>query len=225
MRRIAVGDIHGCSRTFRALIEEEINLSFEDEIYLLGDYVDRGPDSKGVLDYIFELIDSGYNVKPLKGNHEEDLLKYNQEEFRYLEWHLSKNHSLNLLDGEGLQNKYADFFESLPYYYELEHCYIVHAGFNFSSEDPFSDRDGMLVQRDFTYSEEHLKGKTVIHGHQPAYIDIIQERINKREKIIPLDNGVPYVKRHKVYEHTQLGGLCGLDIDSYELYRCLNRDM
>jgi len=225
MRRIIVGDIHGCSRTFRALAEEEICLTREDELYLLGDYVYRGPDSKGVLDYILELIERGYNIRPLRGNHEDDLLKYNREEFRYLEWHLARNNSLNLLDGEGLQAKYAGFFEGLPYYFELEHCYIVHAGFNFSSVDPFADRDGMLVQRDFAYSEKHLKGKTVIHGHQPAYIGVIQERVRNRDRLIPFDNGVPYVKKHKIYDHTRLGGLCALDIDSYDLYRALNRDM
>ena len=110
MRRIVVGDIHGCSQTFRSLAEEEIRLAGNDILYLLGDYVDRGPDSKGVLDYIMDLMQGGYDVRPLRGNHEEDLLKYNQEEFRYMEWHLAKNNSLNLLDGEKLQKKYVDFF-------------------------------------------------------------------------------------------------------------------
>jgi serine/threonine protein phosphatase 1 len=48
MRRFAISDIHGCARTFGALLNK-INLSPVDELFLLGDFIDRGPDSKGVL--------------------------------------------------------------------------------------------------------------------------------------------------------------------------------
>ena len=62
-RTFAIGDLHGCSRTFRKLILENINLQKEDELYCLGDYVDRGPDSKGVIDFILELKEKGYKVQ------------------------------------------------------------------------------------------------------------------------------------------------------------------
>jgi len=51
MKKFAISDIHGCAKTFKALLKK-INFSKEDELYLLGDYIDRGPDSKGVIDYI-----------------------------------------------------------------------------------------------------------------------------------------------------------------------------
>jgi len=61
MRRFAISDIHGCVQTFQDLLLS-IKLSEEDELYLLGDYIDRGPDSQGVLDTIFDLWDAGFKV-------------------------------------------------------------------------------------------------------------------------------------------------------------------
>ena len=60
--RWVVPDIHGHIKTLRTLIEERLELQKSDSIYFLGDYIDRGPDSKGVLDYIMSLQNSGYEV-------------------------------------------------------------------------------------------------------------------------------------------------------------------
>ncbi|MEL6721291.1 MAG: metallophosphoesterase, partial [Bacteroidota bacterium] len=54
MAKYAISDIHGCSKSFQALLEK-INFSPKDELYLLGDYIDRGPDSKGVIDHVLSL--------------------------------------------------------------------------------------------------------------------------------------------------------------------------
>ena len=74
MTRYAIGDIHGGSKTFRALLDT-LNLKHNDRLYLLGDYVDRGNDSKGVLDLILQLIDSGYDLRPVRGNHDDMMLR------------------------------------------------------------------------------------------------------------------------------------------------------
>lgn len=65
-----VSDIHGCSKTLRALLRS-ISLTPTDTVYFLGDYVDRGPDSKGVLDIVMGMP----NAICLKGNHEDMMLK------------------------------------------------------------------------------------------------------------------------------------------------------
>ena len=75
MRKIAVSDIHGCLKTFKALVEEQVVLNPQDELYLLGDFIDRGPDSKGVLDYVMQLDEAGYQVHCLRGNHEDMMLQ------------------------------------------------------------------------------------------------------------------------------------------------------
>ena len=54
MRRFAIGDIHGCSKALRTLLEV-IDPQPEDELIFLGDYIDRGSDSRGVVDQIIEL--------------------------------------------------------------------------------------------------------------------------------------------------------------------------
>ena len=74
MTRYAVGDIHGGAKTFKALLKR-LQLQQGDQLYLLGDYIDRGPDSKGVLEIILELMISGYDVRPVRGNHDDMLLQ------------------------------------------------------------------------------------------------------------------------------------------------------
>ena len=73
--RFAIGDIHGCLKTLKALVENEIQLGKDDELFFVGDFIDRGPDSKGVLDYIGSLIRDGYKIQSVMGNHEEMLLE------------------------------------------------------------------------------------------------------------------------------------------------------
>ncbi|MEO0876095.1 MAG: metallophosphoesterase, partial [Bacteroidota bacterium] len=66
MRKFAISDIHGCLKTFEALLDQ-IQFTTQDELYLLGDYIDRGPDSKGVIDLIWKMQADGYQVKCLRG--------------------------------------------------------------------------------------------------------------------------------------------------------------
>jgi serine/threonine protein phosphatase 1 len=70
-RTIAIGDIHGCSVALSSLIEAFAPTS-EDTIITLGDYIDRGPDSRGVLDKLIALSNRCQLI-PLLGNHEERL--------------------------------------------------------------------------------------------------------------------------------------------------------
>ncbi len=87
-----IPDIHGCVKTLRSLIEDMIKPSKHDWLYFLGDYIDRGPDSKGVIDYLMYLQQEDYNIRTLMGNHEDYLLKAYDEE-------------LNLKKAIGIQTK------------------------------------------------------------------------------------------------------------------------
>src|SRR5262249_51417248 len=71
-RLIAIGDIDGCSKAL-ATVVEAIQPKSEDTLVFLGDYIDRGPDSKGVVDQI-SALSQRCTVVPLLGNHEEMLL-------------------------------------------------------------------------------------------------------------------------------------------------------
>ena len=70
-RRWVIPDTHGCVKTVEALFANIIKPARYDEIWFLGDYIDRGPNSKGVIDFIRHLQKDEYNVTALKGNHED----------------------------------------------------------------------------------------------------------------------------------------------------------
>ena len=74
MGMIAIGDIHGCAKTLDGLLRE-LELMAEDHLIFVGDYIDRGPDSKGVIDRMLVLKEK-YSCTFLRGNHEELLLGY-----------------------------------------------------------------------------------------------------------------------------------------------------
>ncbi len=74
MSAYIIPDIHGCIKTLRSLVECRLCVTASDSLYFLGDYIDRGPGSAGVIDYIIDLQESGINVGCIKGNHEHMLL-------------------------------------------------------------------------------------------------------------------------------------------------------
>jgi len=215
-RRFVVGDIHGCYMTFRKLIETQIIPSLSDQIFLLGDYIDKGPESKKTLNYIRKLIKKGYKIYPLRGNHEDDLLEASTDEPEYLKWIIRR--SPDMLKNGSIRKKHVEFIKSMPYYYELPDFYLVHAGFNFNARNPLKDIKSMLSKKmPLNIQTGFGVDKIIIHGHQPLEIDDIISRVLKRNKIIGLDNGVNYIKTHKIYNYTKMGNLCALNLDTFKL--------
>ena len=68
MARYVTTDLHGCLHTFQHLVEKVLRLRPQDELYLLGDYVNKGPDSRGLLDYLMQLPQRGYQVHIFAGH-------------------------------------------------------------------------------------------------------------------------------------------------------------
>ncbi len=83
-RLIAIGDIHGCSTALRALITA-IAPEPNDTIVTLGDYVDRGPDVRGVVDQLLEL-QKRCKLIPILGNHEEMMLRVIEGKETHQDW-------------------------------------------------------------------------------------------------------------------------------------------
>lgn len=212
-RTFVFGDIHGCYLTFRTLFEL-CEIEKTDKVYLLGDYIDRGPSSKEVLDFIFELQDGGFQIFPLRGNHEQMLLdSFHSVEIQYL-W--QKNNGGNrTLKSFGVQNvaeipsKYIDWLKDLRYYYDLRKFVIVHAGLNFHRDNPFEDKNAMIWTRDRYYDKTKLNKKIII-GHTPTQLDKIQKSLN--ENIIFLDGGCVY------FDNPELGNLCALELSEMKLF-------
>jgi len=210
-----IGDIHGCYETLRSLIKNKLELTQYDQLFLMGDYINKGPQSKKTLNYIIKLIKKGYKVYPLRGNHEDELLNTAKEEPAILRWLCRK--SPDLLKEGKVRNKHLKFINSLPYYYELDNFFLVHGGFNFKAKKPLEDNNAMLWRKMPEKNTSFGGKKRIIHAHQPQALELIKSRVSNKAKIIGLDNGVNYIKKHKYYEYTKMGNLCALNLDTFEL--------
>src|ERR1700721_350669 len=86
-KRWVIPDIHGCHKTFKKLVSRlELNKE-EDQLFLLGDYIDRGPNSRKVIKFIMKLRTEGFIVRTLKGNHEDLMLLSIQDPHLISLWH------------------------------------------------------------------------------------------------------------------------------------------
>lgn len=219
-RRFAIPDIHGCAHTFAALLHDVLKIKPADTLYLLGDYIDRGPRSKEVIDQIFELQNKGFSIYPIRGNHDDMLLRAcgNLDYFRI--WTLNGGNaaleSFAVDEPCAIPLSYRRFFDALPYYLELEEYILVHAGLNFQTDDPFSDREAMLWTRSRQVDYERIGTKKIITGHTPVSRETIKHSL--ASKLILLDNGCVYASSE------QFGTLTALDLDNLSLYFQKNID-
>jgi len=223
MKKYAISDIHGCNRTFLAMLDR-LAFSKADELYLLGDYVDRGPDSKGVFDTIFRLQSEGYTVRCLRGNHEQIVLRAQSDLTGLDNWLLSDGKvtadSFGVDSVQKIPEDYLAFMNGLDYYFEVDNFILVHAGLNFRLFDPLADKRDLLVIR-YWYGEmryDWLNGRSVIHGHTPiSRTDIEQQcRDLGRMRYLDIDAGCVYNSLNKRLERG-LGHLCAFDITEMQV--------
>ncbi|MFN0086681.1 MAG: metallophosphoesterase family protein [Blastocatellia bacterium] len=202
-RRLVVGDIHGKLNLFNRLLEEMAYRPGEDRLILIGDLVDRGENSRGVVDRALELKnESPNNVVVIRGNHEAMMLAaLARPESEHAElWYY--NGGIETLqsyaDEEGnldVPEEHWDFIASLPTWYEDEYAIYVHAGltegedgkFRHPRETPESPELYWARNRKFFFG---YGGKTVVFGHTIAgMIFGERERVWIRESVIGVDTG------------------------------------
>jgi serine/threonine protein phosphatase 1 len=203
MRRFAISDIHGCLKSFQALLEQ-IKFGKEDELYLLGDYIDRGPDSRGVIDHIWALQSADYKVICLKGNHEQMMLNALDSADSHKHW--LQHGGLNTLSSFGtnkitnISSKYITWLRHLPHFHKLKHYILVHAGLNFKKEDPMSDTVSMLWIRQWydCIDRAWLNGRTIIHGHTPIVRASIENMLSQIDElpVLDIDGGCVFREAH-----------------------------
>jgi serine/threonine protein phosphatase 1 len=221
-RRFVIPDIHGCNLTFSTLVEEVISLKKEDDLYLLGDYIDRGPRSREVLQYVMRLINDGYRVFPLRGNHEEMFLDACTDRDQYRTWILNGGYAA--LDSFGVEDAcdvpipFHRFCSRLPYFYLLDDYLLVHAGFNAEAEEPYADIQAMLWNRTRSVNKELLGGRTMICGHTPHHLKDIEKMLRRDTGLIILDNGCFLAGRKG------MGTLLALELNTRTLYSQKNID-
>lgn len=183
---------------------------------LLGDYIDRGPGSKEVLDFIMELISLDYNIIPLMGNHEDMICKAPDSFMDNQNWMMNGGAATLESFGAGevsdIDGSYMDFMSNLPKYHIDGNYIFVHGGFNDDLEDPFSDEFSMLWDRRFRYDSPVFEGKVIIHGHRPHALAELEEQIRNNPSVINIDTGCVYGKERG------LGQLTGIDLNIMKLY-------
>jgi len=186
-----------------------------DKIILLGDYIDRGNQSKEVIDYIVDLQNKGFDIVPLLGNHEAMLLDAYYDGVLLSNWiqnggsETLKSFNINsLID---IEPAYIEFFKGLPYYFAFEEYLFVHAGFNDSDVNPFIDNYSMIWVCKKAYKNPSLINKTVIHGHCPIPVVVCKERVLNNNNVINLDTGCVYSN------NTGYGSLTAIELKT----RCL----
>ena len=207
----AVGDIHGYPQQLSALLDQiraDAGATAAGErplVVFLGDYVDRGPDSRAVIDLIADLIDEGaFEVVALKGNHEDALARFIAEPAYAPAWIANWGEATlraygvsppSSCDAAACEAAQARFVEAMPSRHRallaslqlsltVGDYLFVHAGvrpgIDLAAQDP---RDLIWIRYDFLESDADF-GKVVVHGHTPA------DRPVRRTNRIGLDTGV-----------------------------------
>ncbi|MCA9138335.1 MAG: serine/threonine protein phosphatase [Planctomycetales bacterium] len=168
-RLIAIGDIHGCRKALDALLDE-INPTSSDTIVTLGDYIDRGPDSRGVID---SLVDLGERTKlvGVLGNHEEMMLEVLHHGGSHQGWlRYGGVETLDIYGFDGdldfLPPSHLQFLDSLGDFYVAGDYFFTHAAYD--PDVPLEDQEiEMLRWYSLTNGipTQHQSGKTAVVGH------------------------------------------------------------
>jgi len=186
----AVGDIHGRRDLLDALLERiwADAPATGNNLVFLGDYIDRGPDSKATIECLANLQRPGWEIVTLRGNHDQMLLDFLGYPEAYLGWRsLGGSETLlsygvkpplfsNTKDLVRLRDEFADmlprkhraFFEDLRLCHVVGDYFFVHAGVRPAiSLDRQSPEDLLGIREDFLFSNQRLD-KVVVHGHTPS---------------------------------------------------------
>jgi len=180
MRTFAIGDIHGCSRALAELLLL-VKPASNDQIVFVGDYIDRGPGSRQVID---SLLDLKRTCSPvfLRGNHEVMMLDAREDSLKANLWHSYGGFEALISYGSELGHDWARaipethwaFLKATLRFYEDTHHIFVHACLD--SELEMKDQpDWLLFWEFFDRIRPHNSGKRVICGHSPQRSGLIKD--------------------------------------------------
>lgn len=166
MRTLVIGDIHGCLRALETLVEY-VAPGGGDTIVTLGDYIDRGPDSKGVIDFLTSFSGAA-DIVTLKGNHElmMENARYSAQELYF--WLVNGGEatldSFRAASLDYIDDGYWEFIAQCRLYHETEHHIMAHAGLEPGLPPGEQPEDALLWKR-IGETEPHVSGKTLVCGH------------------------------------------------------------
>ena len=204
MNQYVMTDLHGCLKTFEHLISR-VGFSKNDRLYLLGDLIDRGPDSKGVIDFVWKLKSEGYDIECIRGNHDQLMLNayHSMESQRNWlfngGWTTTESFQANTL--KDIPIEYFHFIQNMHHFIEVDNFILVHAGLNFHSDQPLEDTQAMMWIRNWHKDIDYdwLRGGTIVHGHTPIPKEKTLEMMNNlgAQRYLNIDTGCVYKGKKK----------------------------
>ena len=214
MRTFAVGDIHGHAGKLRLLLSRlRERAAPGDALIFVGDYIDRGPDTRGVIELVMQAARGGWDgpVTTLRGNHETLLLEQFHRRPRYgLDLWLRNGGEetlasygvprLNRRWKEAIPREHLDFLSDLQFWHEDEHGIYVHGGLMPGFHPSELEEETLLWIREPFISSPYRWEKVVVFGHTPQHEEggnrldldtVVWRPLNRPEKI-GLDTGAGY---------------------------------
>lgn len=167
-RTLVIGDIHGCSLALKTLLEA-VQPTTDDTLVTLGDYVDRGPDSAGVIELLCDLA-GNCRFFPLLGNHE--LIMF--QAFKGMQtgfWMECGGRETVSSYGGKLSNMpphHLVFFKNCLQYYETATEFFIHANYDYDLPLDEQHEEVMFWQHvTRQIPPAHVSGKRAFVGHTP----------------------------------------------------------
>ncbi len=218
---IAIGDIHGCAETLDLLLDR-LAPGPDDHLVFVGDYIDRGPDARGVIDRLLALREE-QPCTFLRGNHEALMLDY-LDRGAFDLWRanggLTTLDSYRERDAPGPQgtaypgrirllDEHVDFIRGTRLYFDTPEFFFVHAGLK--PDRSIAENVALFDDEVFLWERSHLKAshlaweKTVVCGHTPQPEPLV------RDRLIAIDTGCVY------HTHPLLGRLTAIRLPEREL--------
>jgi len=213
LRRFVVGDVHGQFEALMLLVEK-INLQSDDQLYFLGDLIDRGPRSAEVVEWV------KVNKFPcIKGNHEIMCLDAYSAPDANIIWQgwLVNGGARTLLSygDEGVSDEHLEWLWDLPLYIDLDDIWLVHAGVNplLPLEEQTSTEFCWIREEFHSSTFPYFKDKTIITGHTITFTfsGVQPGQIVRGAGWLDIDTGA---------YHPKSGWLTALDVDTWMVHQC-----
>lgn len=212
-RRIVIGDVHGHYDGLMLLLKE-IALTSDDQVYFLGDLIDRGPKSSEVVSFVQE-----NNYSCLLGNHEQMLLSVitntNSTSADKQAWFYSGGQATIASYKSGtIPQKHLDWFANLPAYLDLGDVWLSHAGVDpsLTVEDQTTEELCWIRDKFHTMKKPYFPDKWIITGHTITFTlpGVIPGMLAQGQGWLDIDTGA---------YHIRSGWLTGLDITNHLIYQ------
>ncbi|NES87054.1 MAG: serine/threonine protein phosphatase [Moorea sp. SIO2B7] len=212
-RRIIIGDVHGHYDALMHLLEA-IAPGKDDQVYFLGDLIDRGPQSAQVVEFV---INSGYHC--LRGNHEDILIAVVESGQQvapdlFKAWLYSGGNATLASYGKNIIQNHIEWMKTLPTYLDLGDIWLVHAGLNpnLPLRKQTSEQFCWIRDEFHSMTRPYFVDKLIITGHTITFTlpGVTPGNLAYGAGWLDIDTGA---------YHRKSGWLTGLDVTHNQVYQ------